>query len=214
MMTTVTTLPPTEKPRTSTHTASRKSTPPAIKWLLNERAALAGAQQSAIEAIPLLQRQVARAERELAKAEKALERISKNLQALDRTLAQVDSRVDPLSGGVVNAWQGRYGQRGALSQCVLALLQKAAPAPMALNQIVDGVEAHFGIAHAYPKSRKKLRDSIRTRLRDLQAKTGKVKPHRPAPGHPAGYWVYQELASMNKLRELADAADGREAAWP
>ncbi len=85
---------------------------------------------------------------------------------------------------------------------------------MALHQIVDQVELHFGIQHPEPKSRQRLRFSIRTCLRQLQAKTGKVKPHQPPPGYPAGYWVYQELASMDKLRELADTADEREATWP
>lgn len=233
MMPTVTTLLPTQNPQTRTDASARTSphsgpsagprtrTPPAIKWLLNERAALAGAQRATQDAIPRLKQQVelaqerlARAEHELAVAERALELGSKKLQALDSTLAQINSGVDPRAGGAVKAWQGRYGERGALTQFLLELLRRSAPAPMALAVIVDQVELHFGIHHAVPESRKKLRYSIRTCLRQLQAKTGKVKPHRPTPGHPAGYWVYQELASMDKLRELADAADGREAAWP
>jgi len=215
MMSTVTPLLPTQPPRTRTRT------PPAIKWLLNERAALAGAQQSTQNAIPRLQHQVelalanlARAEHELAVAEKALELGSKKLQALDSTLAQVNSAVDPHAGGVIKAWQGKYGERGALTKLLLELLQSAAPSPMALHQIVDHVELHFGIQHPEPKSRQRLRFSIRTCLRQLQAKTGKVAPHRPTPGHPVGYWVYREQTSLGKLRELADAADGREAAWP
>jgi len=180
-----------------------------------------GAQQSRQDAIPRLRHQVelaqaalARAQHELAVAERALELSSKNLQALDSTLAQLNSQVDPRAGGVVKAWQGRYGERGALTKLLLELLQSVAPAPMALHQIVDQVELHFGIQHPDPESRKKLRYSIRTCLRQLQAKTEKVAPHRPTPGHPVGYWVYQELASMDKLRELADTADEREAAWP
>lgn len=228
-MPTVTTLLPTQPPRTRTgasartspHSGPRTRTPPAIKWLLNERAALAGAQQSTQDAIPRLQHQVelalanlARAEHELAVAERALELGSKKLQALDSTLAQVNSAVEPHAGGVIKAWQGRYGERGALTQFLLELLKRSAPAPMALAVIVDQVELHFGIQHPEPKSRQRLRFSIRTCLRQLQAKTGKVTPHRPTPGHPAGYWVYQELASMGKLQELADKVDEREAAWP
>lgn len=199
-MPTVTPLLPTQPPRTRTRT------PPAIKWLLNERAALAGAQQSTQDAIPRLQHQVelalanlARAEHELAVAEKALELGSKKLQALDSTLAQVNSAVEPHAGGVIKAWQGRYGERGALTKLLLELLQSAAPSPMALHQIVDHVELHFGIHHAIPESRKKLRYSIRTRLRDLQAKTGKVAPHRPTPGHPVGYPSQMSVACQEKL---------------
>lgn len=70
MMPTVTTLSSTQKPITRTGASARKSTnsapsavharapPPAIKWLLNERAALAGAQQSTQDAIPRLKQQV------------------------------------------------------------------------------------------------------------------------------------------------------------
>ena len=180
-----------------------------------------GAQQSSQDAIPRLQHQVelaqanlTRAEHELAVAERALELGSKKLQALEITLAQVSSAVDPHAGGVVKAWQGRYGERGALTKLLLELLQSAAPSPMALHQIVDHVELHFGIQHPEPKSRQRLRFSIRTCLRQLQAKTGTVKPYRPTPEHPAGYWVYQELASMDKLRELADNVNEQEASWP
>ncbi|UOB06852.1 hypothetical protein [[Acidovorax] ebreus] len=188
---------------------------------MNERAALAGAQQSTQDAIPRLQHQVelaladlARAEHELAVAEKALELGSKKLQALDSTLAQINSGVDPCAGGAVKAWQGRYGERGALTQFLLELLRRSAPAPMALAVIVDQVELHFGIQHAEPKSRQRLRFSIRTCLRQLQAKTGAVEPFRPTQSHPPGYWVYKELASMDKLRELANKVGAREAAWP
>ncbi len=62
MMSTVTPLLPTQPPRTRTRT------PPAIKWLLNERAALAGAQQSTQDAIPRLQHQVDLAQERLARA--------------------------------------------------------------------------------------------------------------------------------------------------
>ena len=79
-MPTVTTLSSTQKPITRTGASARKSTnsapsagprtrtPPAIKWLLNERAALAGAQQSTQDAIPRLQHQVDLAQERLARA--------------------------------------------------------------------------------------------------------------------------------------------------
>lgn len=180
-----------------------------------------GAQQSSQDAIPRLRHQVelaqerlARAEHELAVAEKALELSSKNLQALDSTLAQLNSQVDPHAGGVTKAWQGRYGERGALTQFLLELLKQNTPVPMALAVIVDQVELHFGIQHPEPKSRQRLRFSIRTCLRQLQTKTGEVEPFRPTQSHPPGYWVCQELASLGKLRKLADKVDAREAAWP
>lgn len=78
----------------------RTRTDPTLKWLLNERAALAGAQQSTLEAIPRLQHRVHRvqalfekARHSLAVAEKALELNSAKLQALDITLAQFNPQV-------------------------------------------------------------------------------------------------------------------------
>ncbi len=85
-MPTVTTLSSTQKPITRTGASARKSTnsapsagprtrtPPAIKWLLNERAALAGAQQSTQDAIPRLKQQVELAQERLARAEHELSR--------------------------------------------------------------------------------------------------------------------------------------------
>ena len=219
----MTTLLPTQLPHTRAGAGgqARTRTPPAIKWLLNERAALVGAQQSSQGAIPRLRHQVelaqaalSRAQHELAVAEKALELSSKNLQALDSTLAQINSGVDPRAGGVVKAWQGRYGERGALTQFLLELLKQSAPAPMALAVIVDQVELHFGIQHPEPKSRQRLRFSIRTCLRQLQAKTGEVEPFRPTQSHPPGYWVHRESASLGRLRELADKVNEQEAPWP
>ncbi len=113
---------------------------------MNERAALAGAQQSTQDAIPRLKQQVelaqerlARAEHELAVAERALELGTKNLQALDSTLAQVNSAVDPHAGGVTKAWQGRYGERGALTKLLLELLQSAAPLKVLGQDQLQGV---------------------------------------------------------------------------
>jgi len=197
-------------------TGPRTRTPSAIKWLLVERAALAGAQQTAIAAIPRLKQQVeiaraslALAEHELSVAERALEISAHNLQALDSTLAQVNSCVDPRAGGIVKAWKGRYGERGALTEYLLELLSKSAPAPMALADIVDQVELHFGIHHAVPESRKKLRYSIRTCLRQLHAKTTTVQPYRPTQTHPAGHWVYRQTTSISELQKLAATLESK-----
>lgn len=190
----------------------RTRTDPTLKWLLNERAALAGAQQSTLEAIPRLQRRVNKAQallekarHSLAVAEKAQELNSAKLQALDITLAQFSPAIDPNRGVVVRAWKGRYGERGALTQFLLELLKQSAPAPMAVATIADRVELHFGIQHAEPDSRKKLRHSIRTCLRQLQARTGEIEPYRPSPGHPPGHWVYRQT-SFADLQKLAGAA--------
>lgn len=192
----------------------RTRTDPTLKWLLNERAALAGAQQSTLEAIPRLQRRVHRAQallekarHSLAVAEKALELKSTKLQSLDITLAQFNPQVDPNRGVVVRAWKGRYGERGALTQFLRELLKQSAPTPLALALMVDQVELHFGIQHPEPKSRQRLRFSIRTCLRQLQARTGEIEPYRRSPGHPPGYWVYRQT-SFADLQKLAGAAAG------
>ncbi len=188
----------------------RTRTDPTLKWLLAERATISGAHQAATEAVPRLQRRVARAQllleraqHQLAVALKSIESNAEKLQAFDCTIGQLSPEVNPEAGGVVKAWKGKYGERGALTQFLYDALKSKPSQPVSLAQLLNEVELHFGVLHLEPSARKKLRYSIRTCLRQLQTKTGQVEPVRDASGQTTGKWIFRGQPSLADLRALA-----------
>lgn len=109
--------------QTTSAPARRTRTDPTLKWLLNERAAIAGVHASASEAIPRLERRVQRAElllkraqHQLAAARSAVAQAETKLQAFDSTIGQLNQDANPAAAGTVRTWLGRYGERGALTE--------------------------------------------------------------------------------------------------
>ena len=96
-------------------------TPPDIKWLLNERAALVGVVVSATakqeqlkQKRNKLEKQMESIERALARAAVARMRAQASIDALDATMALVNAQLNPCAAGTVQAWAGKYGARGGL----------------------------------------------------------------------------------------------------
>lgn len=108
-------------------------TPPHLKWLLNERAMLAG--------------ELARLAERIEKLVVLQDQTTEKLRALDRTLARVDSRVRPDAGGLVRA-QTKYGARGALTDFIVLQLEQAAPDFVDTVEITHLCAARFGFAFA------------------------------------------------------------------
>ena len=177
----------------------RTRTDPTLKWLLNERAAIAGVYQAATEVQHRLLRRVQRArllleqaERRWAEAQSAAQDASEKLRAFDLTIAQLSEDVDPAALGVVRAWQGRFGERGALTAFLLERVKRYAPSPVGLPTLVDEVEQEFGIKHFDTLARKRLRYSVRTCLRQLHTSRGVIEPYRnpvdPRKNHGGANW--------------------------
>jgi len=100
---------------------STTRTPPDLKWLLNERAALAGEIEKASLRHATLVHTQARLEKQLAGVMTAIERArvdkkrsQASLDALDATMGLVNIQVNPCAAGTVMAWAGKYGMRGGL----------------------------------------------------------------------------------------------------
>lgn len=103
-------------------------TPPHLKWLLSERAMLAG--------------ELARLAERIEKLVVLRDQATEKLRALDRTLARADSRVRPDAGGIVRA-HTRYGARGALTDFIVLQLEQAAPAFLDTPEITHLCAVYF-----------------------------------------------------------------------
>lgn len=104
----------------------RTRTPPDVKWLLTERAALAGEHARAVAKQLALQTKRERIEKQLSKVQgqiastaTAAKRAQASLDALDATMGLVNTRLEPTAAGVVSAWAGKYGKRGALGAFIV-----------------------------------------------------------------------------------------------
>lgn len=86
----------------------QKQTPPHIKWLLVERATVAGN-------IAFLEQNIERVQSELALARASLD-------SLDKTIHFVDGRLNAQAAGRIRAFRGSYGRRGALKEFVKSLI--------------------------------------------------------------------------------------------
>jgi hypothetical protein len=183
----------------------RTRTPPDLKWLLNERAAIAGeirktylhqkalaprlaALQLKMDGVTALMQQCA----DVRKSHQA------TLAALDATIGLAYSQVDPSVGGVVLAWDGKYGKRGALKQFVSQTLRVAAPTPVSTRQLINQAILHFQLSLPLPSSRVSLKKSIKTALyRLVQGRL--VEPlHGTSSGTP-GIWRWKQPATLADL---------------
>lgn len=191
----------------------RPRTDPTLKWLLNERAALAGIVQGASEPLPELEAAVRRAQLHLQEAESrfaaarsVLDQAVEKLCAFDSTISQVNPEVDPAYLGTIRAWQGRFGKRGALSSFLLERVKHHAPNPVSLAQLCDEVEEHFSIVPSGVRARKKLYDSVRTCVRQLHDKLGSIAPYRHPTDQQPGHWIWVSGPSFDQLKQQASQA--------
>ncbi|MES2151893.1 MAG: hypothetical protein V4508_19105 [Pseudomonadota bacterium] len=107
-------------------------TPPELKWLLVERATLAGDLQKLEERRAMLDAEMT--------ATRGV------LSSLDTTIGILESRLRPDAAGVVRR-HGDYGRHGALTDFIVEMLKPAA-AGVLPRDITLGVAAHFDIVFA------------------------------------------------------------------
>lgn len=91
---------------------------------------------------------IRRYERLMAELADALAQARSTLAALQVTLREFDQGIDPAAMPPRNAWAGKYGQRGALKQAVLKLLQEAAPEAVTTTEMGLRLAARFGLHFA------------------------------------------------------------------
>ena len=103
----------------------RTRTPSALKWLAEERAALAG--------------ELVRLDRLLAELEARRCKVQQQLSFMDGAIRQFDEDLTPEAIRPVNAWKGKYGKRGALKALVIELLGLAGSAGLDTNTLRRGL---------------------------------------------------------------------------
>jgi hypothetical protein len=193
--------------------APMRRTPPDLKWLLNERASVHGAIQaqeerrSKLEAKQLkLEHQLEIVQRDCQRTAVAIERLKANLQALDTSVTLVHQEVNPSCAGSVQAWAGRYGERGALTAFVKGALQSSAPGALTMTVLLDLAARHFGQAFSVPSERRSFRKSVRSALHALHLK-GQVEPLHEGTGSEHGQWRWK--APFSSLEALQVKAHDR-----
>jgi hypothetical protein len=178
-----------------------RRTPSDLKWLLNERAAILGAMQSQEERRLRLEAKQQKLEQQLSavkvdtqRTEVAIGRLKANLQAMDAAIGMVQSAAAPDSLGAVQAWAGRYGERGALTAFVKSTLQACAPNLLTMTVLMDMAAIQFGQTFSVPEERRSFRKSVRSALNSLHKK-GYVEPLHSGGGSEHGQWRWKPSVS-------------------
>jgi hypothetical protein len=190
--------------------APRTRTPPDLKWLLNERAALAGVVEKAELTLAGLRAKQGRLEHQLTKVQFLMERAQcaqsraqASVEALDATMGLVSARLEPTSAGVVDAWAGKYGKRGALGAFVEQALRAAAPEPLTTTVLMNLAARQFGIAFPLAKDRRNFNKSVSSSLRGLHQR-GLIDPLHDRGRGSHGLWRWKAPApSLDELRARA-----------
>lgn len=172
-------------------------TPPVFKWLLNERAALAGEAQ--------------RLKADLERIQRELPAVLGKLAALDATMAAIDPLVAPDAAGTVKAWAGKYGERGAVKACVLSHLQAAGKAGIDVSTLALQVAAALGVGLPTKKDFSLFRrDTVHAVLKRAKADGLTEVLIAARGGHTPQVWRWRgpnatpSLAELQGLRELAN----------
>lgn len=174
---------------------TRTRTPPELKWVLNERAAVAGELQS-IEA-------------ELARLSARRQQLGALLHHLDNVYSQLAPQVPSIPVLVVNARQ-RYGGRGNCIAWVRETLQNAYPQAVTTSALTEAADLAFGLQLVGVDQRMRFRkNSLRTALRKLlvPGEAERLHDYRGVP-HRAGVWRWKPRdASFHEVAVQAEATE-------
>jgi hypothetical protein len=192
-------------------TPARTRTPPDVKWLLNERAALAGTVAKAADKQQALAAKRGRLEAQLegvlqllARSRTAQSRAQASIDAIDVTLGLAHPRVRPTCAGEVSAWAGKYGKRGGLGDFVEQALQSAAPAALTTTVLINLASMQFGVAFPLPKDRRAFRKSVSSALTSL-LKRGLIEPLHSREEGSHGLWRWKvQAATLGGLRARSE----------
>jgi hypothetical protein len=190
-------------------------TPPALKWMLNERAAVAGRLSKAATRLQSLNSTVVDLQRRLETAQaKASAEVTNmaghqgTLDALDASMSMMYQQARPDAGGTVNAWAGDYGKRGGLEAFVLGKIKNAAPTSVSSCDIRLEVAAYFNISATNFYDKRCLRRSVIGVLTRLGRK-GLIEPScARTKANAPGFWRLKQPTTLADLAAKAAAMRG------
>lgn len=189
-------------------------TPSALKWMLNERAAVAGriAQeseqlQSLNARMATLRRRLEKLERRAAATESRLKGATAARDGLDRAIALMYQEARPDAAGVVNAWGEKYGKRGELKAFLVQMFKTAAPAPVSSSQIFQATLERFGHSVANFQDRGALRRSLKNAVQRIH-RAGLIEPLHPRQTKSPGLWRWKQATTLSDLAAMAAALHG------
>lgn len=185
-------------------TPTSLKTPPALKWLLNERAAVEGALQKARQTSVRLTGHITALQSALAKQEAAIRSCGNTLAALDLSIGLLHPEVGGSRPPSVNAWQGKYGARGGLRAFLLEKLREASPEPVGTDFLCNQMVAHFGVDDSAPSLRERAADAVKGGLRTLANQGLAERLPTPRP-NDKGLWRLRQVSPLDQLRALAQA---------
>lgn len=191
-------------------TTRRQRTDSRLKWLLNERAALAGKLANFEEQIQALQREHAEAQEvldalttRLAAAEHLRQEAQDSMTAMETVVGMAYPTVDPAAAGVVHAWAGRYGKRGDLKRFALATVAAVAPGALTTGDLLRQVIGQFGLVLSTAE-RDKTRFVLRRMLQEVPHLVEEL-PARTPGGSKA--WRWRSTPGLSELLLEALAHD-------
>lgn len=157
-------------------------TPPALKWLLTERAALEGS---------------------LIRNQKSVAILRERIAAIDVTIGLLHPEVGSARPAPVGAWQRRYGTRGEFTAVVLEKLREASPSAIVTNELCLQLAQRFELDTSTAAFRKRVRKAVGLALSRLgkQGLAERLPCNHPQSG--AGLWRLRQASPLDQLRALA-----------
>jgi hypothetical protein len=123
--------------------------------------------------------------------------------ALDTTISLMHAGVEPSAAGVVHAWAGKYGKRGALNEYLLKTLREASSG-ISTTALLDQAAVHFGLALPSSEARARFRDVVKPRLREFRDK-GWITPLHEGRNGQMGLWRWKQPDTLADLSTRAAA---------
>lgn len=190
-----------------------QKTPPPLKWLLNERAVLAGHLATASKLLPALMRkraavgaQLSQLQAHVESLESAQDTLSRKIAALSSAIRQFDDTVDPAAAGIVLAQAGRYGRWGGKRAFCLQYIRGRCPGPVATGELVRAVEESFGLIVVARRYRNNL---LRGMRRDclLWVQRGLIEQVPGDDSRGNHFWRWKGAPTLDDIRKQAPAGD-------
>lgn len=184
-------------------------TPSHIKWLLNERAMLQGKCQRLTDRLHAHRKLVAAAQATLDEAsanllacQQAHDRAQSQVHALTTSIESFAPELNLDAVAPVNAWAGKYGQRGELTDFLKDELKSRFPEAVSLQELCGAARKTLGLIHQTPQERESFRYSVRAILR-RQRSAGLVESLPTTSTAPrASLWKWRgEATTFGQLRE-------------